>query len=661
MEQLMPNTQNPLTASQFAQLPGVCQTACACVATNTSRPSARESFHRFWRFDKIWASHNIVAAQSYFLTCVPNHLRAPNSLDELAHFNMTRCMEELWKTNSLKQPEYDDQRIQQQQQQQHNPKASTKYPSNPRTLLFEFNPTVVALPQTLRQQVREIGGWTEAVYLASFRVSGDHNCVPWYGVKEYWNTQQWQAAKKHNFLGLALLDEHLQLLHKSDIVVDIAEQLIGPDTADKPSVSFIDFRLFVLHDRVYLNINGPPVLLVPIDLHWSEQAADAINNNPTVKGSEFSSAPPKPIRDWTPNEFFQNTNQSLLLSNKYDHSHQSTTVSRPRPIMQLVLQSTPSILEPPADDVLHGKNFALFPTADNDGIGVEYQIHPHIVRHVETQKPQYYARCEVMYQLTQRKNGCSQAPLNQPLQPAKRFFGSALRRRYWPFVSNWYVSNQTEASLSTSSSRQSSNEEGEYLPNGRVDVQKHPLVRPSFGTLDELWFRQPVFKIMSHGGACCVSWNDKQTGRSLWIGIAHRKVPKREWMDDPHLLGKRLQQPPEQYASFLYAFAAHPPYRMVAESGLFCLPFATREEAEKVNSYHRLLEWDHLRFMGQTFDCPRITFVSGITEHATDSNKAIISYGINDCTSRIMVVSKSDLARLLFEGMSLPFEREHVT
>ena len=65
--------------------------------------------------------------------------------------------------------------------------------------------------------------------------------------------------------------------------------------------------------------------------------------------------------------------------------------------------------------------------------------------------------------------------------------------------------------------------------------------------------------------------------------------------------------------------------------------------------------------MGQTFDCPRITFVSGITEHATDSNKAIISYGINDCTSRIMVVSKSDLARLLFEGMSLPFEREHVT
>ena len=51
-----------------------------------------------------------------------------------------------------------------------------------------------------------------------------------------------------------------------------------------------------------------------------------------------------------------------------------------------------------------------------------------------------------------------------------------------------------------------------------------------------------------------------------------------------------------------------------------------------------------------TFDCPSIHFVSGISEYIGDSSKAILSYGVNDCYPRMIVVEKKDIERSLLRG-----------
>jgi len=48
-----------------------------------------------------------------------------------------------------------------------------------------------------------------------------------------------------------------------------------------------------------------------------------------------------------------------------------------------------------------------------------------------------------------------------------------------------------------------------------------------------------------------------------------------------------------------------------------------------------------------TFACPMVHFASGIAEFLGDSSKAIISYGVADCHPRMIVVEKEDIAKRL--------------
>jgi len=54
--------------------------------------------------------------------------------------------------------------------------------------------------------------------------------------------------------------------------------------------------------------------------------------------------------------------------------------------------------------------------------------------------------------------------------------------------------------------------------------------------------------------------------------------------------------------------------------------------------------------MKRTFDCPIIHFVQTIVEKADDPSNVVIGYGINDCTARLLEVSKRDIAKLLFSS-----------
>ena len=50
---------------------------------------------------------------------------------------------------------------------------------------------------------------------------------------------------------------------------------------------------------------------------------------------------------------------------------------------------------------------------------------------------------------------------------------------------------------------------------------------------------------------------------------------------------------------------------------------------------------------GPLYDCPHVTFPSGITEFQRDKEFVVISYGISDCYARSIVVSKSRIREYL--------------
>ena len=54
---------------------------------------------------------------------------------------------------------------------------------------------------------------------------------------------------------------------------------------------------------------------------------------------------------------------------------------------------------------------------------------------------------------------------------------------------------------------------------------------------------------------------------------------------------------------------------------------------------------------GRKLNCPYITFLSGFSDKAGDPTRAIISYGLNDCTARIVEVSKMDISLMLFDPL----------
>lgn len=146
------------------------------------------------------------------------------------------------------------------------------------------------------------------------------------------------------------------------------------------------------------------------------------------------------------------------------------------------------------------------------------------------------------------------------------------------------------------------------------------------------------------GSACCVpvSWQGKNNNgnpRTVLLGFSHRKTNKFPKKDSYN------------YVSRVYAFETTPPFNIVARSGFFCLGFASPNikssgikefDNEQVSGAARNYK---LIIEKEEYDCPRIHFVTGITEK--DENTAIISYGVNDCYPMMIEVEKKFLVGLL--------------
>lgn len=135
------------------------------------------------------------------------------------------------------------------------------------------------------------------------------------------------------------------------------------------------------------------------------------------------------------------------------------------------------------------------------------------------------------------------------------------------------------------------------------------------------------------GTSCCVDL-DFGKNHTFKVGISHT-----------------LTGVERGYLSRFYAFSAKPPrFLNVAISGPFCL--GGLDKQKDINAEMQVfpapdLEKNRLHLPNVTFDCPHITFASGLTEYQADKNFVVISYGVNDCYSRSVVVSKKRIIELL--------------
>lgn len=100
--------------------------------------------------------------------------------------------------------------------------------------------------------------------------------------------------------------------------------------------------------------------------------------------------------------------------------------------------------------------------------------------------------------------------------------------------------------------------------------------------------------------------------------------------------------------SFFYAFDPRPPFDLLARSGYFCLGHASPSDSGATNPLNTVTNNLPLLQYNETFQCPLIHFVQSFVEKANDPSNTVIGYGINDCTARLVEVSKKEIARLLF-------------
>jgi hypothetical protein len=177
------------------------------------------------------------------------------------------------------------------------------------------------------------------------------------------------------------------------------------------------------------------------------------------------------------------------------------------------------------------------------------------------------------------------------------------------------------------------------------DVHITDYVPPSSNLADEHLTTKPPFVFgRDRGSACCLHlaksmYHDLTSNETIlsydhvFLGISHVKSYKRM----PSTTNDTMAN---AYLSRLYVFAPQPPFQLLARSSMFCFGFGTLEEGD--DHYLNVTRNNKLRIDNKIYECPRINFVVGLTESSKD--RAIISFGINDCSPRMIEVEKRELA-----------------
>ena len=145
--------------------------------------------------------------------------------------------------------------------------------------------------------------------------------------------------------------------------------------------------------------------------------------------------------------------------------------------------------------------------------------------------------------------------------------------------------------------------------------------------------------IKYRGTACCVDMMLNVPGEGgngeylpVKVGIGHSVTWKRT------------------YLSFFYAFLPTPPFHTVALSGYFCLGAMKPSDigvtehwmSHQSGIFNSSMSWEE-----NNYACPGVTFASSFIEKADDTGSFVMSYGVNDCYSRSIVIPKEKVEMLL--------------
>ncbi len=164
----------------------------------------------------------------------------------------------------------------------------------------------------------------------------------------------------------------------------------------------------------------------------------------------------------------------------------------------------------------------------------------------------------------------------------------------------------------------------------------------SFRTIFLAWNEIQKPGIRFRGTACCGDM--KYNGHDVKIGITHTVTAERS------------------YLHAFYAFKPYPPFEIVAVPGYFCLG-ALQSSDVGYDSHWMSKREGHGKDMdvkGERYDCPKVTFVTGITDMIHDRDSFVISYGVKDCYSRSIIVPKKKIS-ILLSGWSHRGEKMKMT
>jgi hypothetical protein len=140
------------------------------------------------------------------------------------------------------------------------------------------------------------------------------------------------------------------------------------------------------------------------------------------------------------------------------------------------------------------------------------------------------------------------------------------------------------------------------------------------------------------GTACCATLLDPTTNKEVFLGVSHTTTP---------YPGKNLPVDLMRniYLSRFYVFEKTHPYKVLARTGAFCLG---RSQEDTGNPLWNVSDQTEMEFGSEWINCPKIHFISGITEKVGDDSKVILAYGVSDCLSRFVEVDKAAIAKMLW-------------
>mmetsp|Transcript_2843 Transcript_2843/g.7807 ORF Transcript_2843/g.7807 Transcript_2843/m.7807 type:complete len:584 (+) Transcript_2843:123-1874(+) len=213
--------------------------------------------------------------------------------------------------------------------------------------------------------------------------------------------------------------------------------------------------------------------------------------------------------------------------------------------------------------------------------------------------------------------------------------------------------------------------EAPYI-NRKLERNAPPYPDPSFRAVHNRRYQDHEVFLNDRGSACCtrIPRNRIRLDPSMEALYPTSTTTHKDGIDDTLLVGivhprtrdKAVDgMPTRAYFSRFVAMLPRAPYTVVARSGAFCLGYPEEDEmGNDFASMNNRMYLEHFRrerplsLLNATFPkCPKIHFAMSIVDKVSethideDEDSVIISYGVQDCMSRFIEVTKSDVADML--------------